>query len=98
MKNILEEANELIHGDRSEFYGHPLDNHSLTAEYFNVYMAHRKPGPLNAEDICWFNVFQKIARAQFRKKRDNLTDIAGYAGNIEMIWDELERRFPAVDN
>lgn len=92
MKNILEEANELVHGDRQNSYGHPLDNHSHTAEYWNVFLSRQK-GPLTAEDVCWLNILQKISRARFRKKRDNLTDTAGYAENIEMIWEELERRF-----
>jgi len=94
--NILEEANEIIHGPRNEDYGHPADNHGLTAKYWNIYIEQkfiddkmvdfRKP--LTAEDVCILNILQKISRHQHSPKRDNLVDIAGYAGNIEMIWEK----------
>lgn len=89
--NILEEANQIIHGKRNQDYGSPLQNHSLTAEYFNIYLSHRKH-PINAEDVCILNILQKISRGQNKITRDTLVDIAGYAGNIEMIIEELEKK------
>lgn len=89
--NILQEADGLIHGPRNESYGHPSDNHGLTAQYWNVYMTGKGEDgdilKLTAEDVCFLNILQKISRHQHAPKRDNLVDIAGYAGNVEMIWD-----------
>src|SRR5574341_575692 len=95
--NVLEEANRLIHGDRNQQYGHPLDNHSTTAAFFNIYIAAlRRRGKLelDAADICWLNVLQKVSREATTgsSKRDTAVDVAGYAGNVEMVWDELKAR------
>ena len=91
--NILEEANNIVHGDRNEAYGHPEDNHTTTAILFSHFLK-RKYGKgmgttplLDAEDVCFFNILQKISRAAESYRRDNLVDIAGYAANIEMIKD-----------
>lgn len=50
---------------------------------------------MEAYDVCVFNMLQKIARlgnqlrVEGRPHRDSLVDIAGYAGNMEMIEKEL---------
>ncbi len=80
--------------ERGADYGHPLDNHTATAEMVAVYLE-RKHGvwlPLDAEDVCWFNVLQKISREANRAKHDNRLDIAGYVENVEMILSERARR------
>lgn len=90
--NILQEADSIIHGQRNSDYGSPLENHSLTAELFGAYLS-RKKGPITARDICWFNILQKCSRDVSKPLRDNLVDTAGYAGNMEMIEDELAGHF-----
>lgn len=94
--NILEKANSIVHGERNEAYGHPLDNHSLTAAYWNVYLNRGNFSglALDAEDVCFLNILQKIARAQngVDLNHDSLVDIAGYAANIEMILEERKKR------
>ena len=90
--NILEEANDIVHGDRNLSYGDPLGNHETTAILFSHFLS-RKYGKgttplLNAEDVCIFNILQKISREASSYRRDNLVDIAGYAANIEMIKDQ----------
>lgn len=88
--NILEEANSIVHGARNQAYGHPYDNHGLTAEYWSVYLGTR----IKAEDVCFLNILQKISRAQngVDLNRDSLVDIAGYAANVEMILEEKKKR------
>ena len=90
MKSILEEAQEIIHGDRSRDYGHPLDNHGLTAKLWGDFLAQE----ITPEDVCFLNMLQKMSRAKTtgRITRDTLVDIAGYSGNVEMVIDERERR------
>ncbi len=88
--NVLEEANSIVHGPRNEAYGHPYDNHGLTAKYWNIYLIGKygkTDGTITAEDVCFLNILQKISRAQnsLELNKDSLVDIAGYAANIEMI-------------
>lgn len=101
--NILQEADKIIHGDRNEDYGTPLDNHGTTAALWNAYLAalqRRGKHALDAEDVCWLNVLQKISREATTgaHKRDTAVDVAGYAGNVEMVRDEVDRRQIAVEN
>jgi hypothetical protein len=95
-ESILEEAQRLIHGARNAEYGHPLDNHATTAALWNAYVAalQARGATLGPEDVCYLNVLQKVARAVTTGvyKRDTPVDVAGYAGNVEMIQDERERR------
>ena len=86
MSNILKQAHLIVHGDRNEAYGDPLENHGLTADYWMIYISATK-GALKAEDVCFLNILQKIARSQngVDKNIDSLVDIAGYAANIEMV-------------
>lgn len=95
MPSILLEAEQIINGPRRSDYGHPLDNHSLTGQMWANYLQRKYPGlRITAEDVCFMNILQKIARISSTGKvtRDGITDIAGYAGNIEMINQESKRR------
>lgn len=88
-QNILERANEITAGDRQDFYGHPEDNHTTTARMFSNFIE-RKYGlrlSLDSEDVCVFNVLQKLSRDAHAPKRDNLVDACGYLRNIEQIRD-----------
>ncbi len=86
---IAEEASGIVHGQRREAYGSPLSNHSRTAEFWTVYVeSAMKKGYLSAEDVCYMNIMQKIARSLEKDKRDNGVDIVGYALNVELIKNE----------
>ena len=92
VESILEEAQRLIHGARQQDYGHPTDNHGRTAALWKLYLELKYGAgtpvgeiPFDAEDVCWFNILQKMGREMHRKTRDGITDTAGYAGNIELI-------------
>jgi hypothetical protein len=94
-KSVLAEAEGLIHGARNSDYGHPLDNHTTTADLMSAYLS-RKHGvaiKMDAEDVCLFNVLQKVSRlANTPGHRDSLVDIGGYVGCVEMIQDERKAR------
>jgi hypothetical protein len=93
-ESALAEAHGLVNGARQQSYGHPLDNHTTTAEMLAAYVE-RKYGiriPFDAEDVCWFNVLQKVSREANDPKRDNRVDVAGYVENVEMIEAERRRR------
>lgn len=95
--SILLEAESLVHGDRHEDYGHPLDDFNFTAVMWSSYL--RKRGLLSfnmpileADDIAIMMIMVKISRQANRRKRDNLVDIAGYAETAQMCVDENDRR------
>lgn len=86
---VLTEADEIVNGARQDTYGHPADNHGCTAEMWTAYL-NRKYDidlDLDARDVCWLNVLQKISRDAHLEKRDNLVDVVGYVANIEIIDD-----------
>ena len=85
-KNILDKADQATTIDRNHDYGHPLDNHSVTAGLWGTYLG-VEIGP---EDVCFLNILQKVSRTvSGHIIQDTLIDIAGYARNVEMI--QLER-------
>ena len=93
-ESILGKAHRAVHQERGPLYGHPLDNHTTTARLFSAYLS-RKYGitlELDADDTCWFNIFQKASRDAHDPQEDNLTDTAGYAHNIELVRTERARR------
>jgi hypothetical protein len=87
-KNILQEADDLINGDRNHAYDHPLDNFNRIKKGWEVIFGIE----ITEEQIGLAMAWVKIARESYKHKRDNLTDGAGYLGTIEMVIDERERR------
>ena len=86
--NILEQANDLIYGDRGEDYGHPLDDFRRTAHMWEAILGVQ----VFPEQVALCMVCVKISRECNKHQLDNLSDGAGYFGTIEMIKDEREKR------
>lgn len=89
-KSILEEAEEIINGERAKAYGHPTPNHRAIASLWQAYLNNRETlgidGDLTPEDAALMMVLLKVARLQFLPDhRDSLVDIAGYVGCVERI-------------
>jgi len=87
-QSILQEAAGLIHGDRRGDYGHPLDDFERTAKMWAAIL----DAPVTPEQIGLCMMVLKISRECNKPKRDNLVDACGYAGTIEMIQAEREKR------
>lgn len=87
-ETILEEAQSLIHGDRQNSYGHPLDDFQKTADQWRALFG----WDATPEKVAMAMICVKLSRLQNSIKRDSITDLAGYAGTIEMILNERERR------
>lgn len=87
-ETILEEAQRLVHGDRGADYGHPLDDFSKTAKLWAVILGKE----ITAEQVALCMCMVKVSRELNRHKRDNLTDLCGYAETYMMVKDERVRR------
>lgn len=86
-QNCLQRADDIVHGNRNDSYGEPRENHETTAAIFSEFMRRRYGTfpEITGEDVCWFNIAQKMSREAHCKTPDGLTDICGYTANIEII-------------
>lgn len=97
-ESILEEAQRLIHGERNQNYGHPRDNFADIARLFSGYLGQE----LSTIDVANLMILLKVARVKGAGyHRDSFTDIAGYAGCVERIYEEpvfkYGGEYPVVD-
>ena len=83
--NILEEANSLVNGDRQTDYGHPADDFARTAQMWSAILGIE----VTAKQVGLCMCALKISREVHRPKRDNLTDLAGYALTAQMVQEYL---------
>lgn len=94
-ETVLEEAARLTSVDRQQDYGHPLDDFTRTAD---LWTALGIAPPFTAEDVALAMMCVKMSRERNRPKRDNRTDIAGYAGCLDELIAERERRAQSTDD
>lgn len=74
-EDVLEEALRITTGDRNNSYGPPDQDFARTAKIWEAIL-HTK---VRAKDIALCMIAIKLSRATWANKRDNWTDIAGYA-------------------
>jgi len=74
---LLEEANKILHGKRSEDYGSVESNFGQTAALWNIYLERRKS--IEPHDVCAMMGLLKIARLSHKPDYDGALDLAGYA-------------------
>ena len=87
-ETILQEAQRLVHGDRQADYGHPLDDFTRTAKLWSAIVGF----PVTADQVGLCMAAVKISRQCNHPKRDNMTDLAGYAATVQMVAEERARR------
>lgn len=79
---ILAESLRLVTGDRHDAYSHPKHDFATTAKFWTVYIQRRIESGhklFQPEDVAAMIRLLKESREAHKHKRDNLTDIAGYA-------------------
>lgn len=84
-KNILQEAEDLIYGDRQAAYGSASQNFSNIAKGWSVIFGKE----ITAEQVGLAMVWVKLARQTHRPQRDNLVDAAGYIGCVDKVQQGL---------
>lgn len=81
-KTILQQAHEIIFGDREQVYGDPAKNLQTIADFWNVHLKRKYDfeHEIDINDVCGMMILMKQARlANSPDHKDSLTDIAGYA-------------------
>lgn len=80
--NILNEAADLIVGQRQEDYGTPEENFGRMAELVNIHIRKNLETntPLSPRQIAELMILLKISRTINSPTRDSYVDIGGYAG------------------
>jgi hypothetical protein len=78
--NVLDEAKDIIYGDREKTYGKPSRNLETIAVFWGAYIGTK----LSAKDVAVMMVLLKAARLRNDiTHRDSVVDICGYAALIE---------------
>jgi hypothetical protein len=85
-QNVLEEAQSLVLGDRGNSYGPPKKDFSRTAQIWTAILG----VPVEAAQVALCMIGVKISRQCNAQKRDNWTDIAGYALCGQMTDEDKE--------
>lgn len=83
-KTILDEAKELVYGERAASYGKVSMNFQRIADLWSPILGVK----VTPEQVGLCMIQLKISRQLFKNKRDNLTDIAGYAATLEKMEKE----------
>ena len=78
--SVLDEAKDIIYGDREKTYGKPSKNLETIAVFWSEYIGTK----LSAKDVAVMMILLKSARlANDITHRDSIVDICGYAALIE---------------
>ena len=72
--DVLEEARDLIRGDRAESYGEARASFQRIADFWSTY----KGVQFTPKDVASMMILLKISRGVTSAKRDNWVDIIGY--------------------
>ena len=86
-ETILQEAQRLAYGHRRADYGHPIDDYTRTGRMWGAILG---IGDIDPRIACLMMAAMKISREVNKHKRDNLTDLAGYAECASMVAQRQE--------
>lgn len=73
-ESILDEAKQLVYGERQEQYGDFKEAYEPAAEFWSTYLGKK----ISVKDVMIMMTLLKISREKSRSKRDNLVDACGY--------------------
>lgn len=78
-ESVLEEAVRLTGGERNKSYGDPADDYAATVGAFNAITRRTGDRALSPSEGALLMCCVKLSREGHAPKRDNRTDLAGYA-------------------
>ena len=87
-QNILQEAEQIIYGDREKTYGTPGKNLQAIADFWTVHLRHKYiiDGEVTMDDVCQMMILVKQARLiNDPTHHDSQVDIAGYIALQERV-------------
>lgn len=92
-KTILEEAKELVYGDREKAYGHPIIDFTATAHIWTGLLLNKLDTgkAISAKDVALCMAGLKLSRESRNPRRDNRVDAIGYvitADRVERALDD----------
>jgi hypothetical protein len=94
-ETILDEAKQVVYGDRIDAYGSPEDNFKTIGEFYSSYINARFKTSINLEpeDVAHLKVLFKVGRISTGQvKLDNYVDGAGYFEcGARIVKQKLER-------
>lgn len=92
MSENTKDAQDLVHGDRADDYGHPSVNWQCTVDLWRSLILRRYgiDVPLTPDFGCLLMVAVKLSREAGKPKRDNRVDAAGYLECAEMCLERKE--------
>lgn len=80
-ETVVEEAQRIVYGGRMDEYGHPYDNDSRIAALWSTLFG----WDVAETDIWQAMVCVKLSRERTKPKRDNRTDVVGYAATGQLV-------------
>lgn len=86
-KSYLDQAKEIIEGDREQTYGHPSKNLTNIAGMWSIYLSAKLDAEIvvDAEDVSWLMCCMKTCRQAHKRKQDNIVDALGYLALIDRL-------------
>ena len=99
-KSMLQQADDLINGQRQKDYGDKLRNFTQIAMGMQMVLAAKLlPGAvITANDVALLMIQVKIARlAKTPHHKDSQIDVAGYIGCMDKLQNELVGQGDALD-
>lgn len=96
-KSFLQQAENLINGDRQNDYGDKLQNFSQIAMLWQGTLAAKlaPDAAITPEDVALCMIQVKIARlAKNPDHKDSILDVAGYAGCYDKLQEERSNGAP----
>jgi hypothetical protein len=74
-KSVLEDAYDLVNGDRQQSYGDAYQSFDRIAKLWSAY----KGIKITPKDVASMMILMKVSRSVTSSKRDNWIDVCGYA-------------------
>lgn len=92
-KEILAEADAIIHGERAESYGPAEESFDRIGRLWSAYL----DVPISGYDVAMLMTLLKVSRAKTDVRRDTFVDISGYSALAERCAVQSGRMLTEAD-